>query len=137
MHTENRSRRGRRALRPRWWILYLILLGAGVVLWLEARTRMSAGNREAALIVLLLLVGALIEIWLSANRLALLYWSPREEPDRAVEHWNSFVATRRPLRPVLDQAPVTGALLQAIERGADGGPREPMPAPLLTGAGSE
>jgi hypothetical protein len=132
MNAEYDPRMRRETPHPRWWMLYLIVLGAAAALWLEARARMTAGDHEAALIVLLLGVGALINIWLSANTVPLLDRSPREELTRTIEYRDTFVLTHWCGLPAPDEVPVTGAIVQSIESGTDDGARVPLPAPALT-----
>jgi hypothetical protein len=59
--------------RPSWWLLYLLGLGVIGLLVLGARASMSERGHEAAAIGTVLLAGGLTEVWLRANRRALLH----------------------------------------------------------------
>jgi hypothetical protein len=113
MRTENR--------RPHWWVLYLILLSAVAVLWLEARTRMSARGHETALILVLLLVFALIEIWRFSDRAALLRALLPEERSGRTAPPGRLMQARRFVPPAPDGSPVTGALFERLEPELDAG----------------
>jgi len=59
--------------RPAWWQLYLLGLGMAGLLVLGAWAPMSERGHQAAAIGVVLLFGGLVEVWLRANRRALLF----------------------------------------------------------------
>jgi hypothetical protein len=60
---------------PSWWQLYLLGLGMIGLLVLGALTPLSERGHQAAAIGTLLLICGLVELWLRANRRALLHVS--------------------------------------------------------------
>jgi hypothetical protein len=126
MNAENHPRSRRET--PRWWVLYLILLSAAIVLWFGARARISARGHEALLVLTLFLVFALIEIWGFSGTLALLRAPLLEGSFGRIAPPGRLARARRSVCPAPNCSPVSGALLESFEPKLDPDRADDLPA---------
>jgi hypothetical protein len=106
--------------RPKWGILYLVLPLAGGLFWLEMKVPLSEVGHRAAQVGIVLLTFGLVELWLRANRLAML----SEDRERQKKSgWQSrvwLILSEEVPAEEPGAAPIEPALLSDVRAAANG-----------------
>jgi hypothetical protein len=116
---------------PRWGILYMIVPLAAGLFWLEMKTPLSETEHRAADVGIVLLIFGLVELWLRANRPAMLS-EDRERQMKSLQQNRRWVIVSEEITTQEPGAsPIEPALLSDVRAATNGHAR--VPRTLVTG----
>jgi hypothetical protein len=115
---------------PRWGILYLLVPLAAGLFWLEMRAPFSETGHRAADIGIVLLIFGLVELWLRANRLALISEDYRKQEKIGLQGRLWVVLSEKVPGEEPGASRVEAALPPLVSVGANGHGR--VPGTLVT-----
>ena len=67
------------SLRPRWWILEIIMVLMMVLLLVEGRAPLTPGWHKAVSLIIAIIVFGLTALWVYVNRAALALWEQDDD----------------------------------------------------------
>jgi hypothetical protein len=73
-------------MRPKWWILYLIIGSILGLFWLEAKAALSDSAHTIIEVSLVIILYCLVIAWLQANEVALLMEEREKNRKRAIQN---------------------------------------------------
>jgi hypothetical protein len=116
---------------PKWGILYLVLPLAAGLFWLQMQATLPETGHQVAEVGVVLLTYGLVELWLRANRLAILNEDHRGH-EKSGQHSRIRVILMEDI-PAEEHgdSPVEPALPPVVRLGANGWAR--VPRTLVTG----
>ena len=116
---------------PRWGLLYMIVPLAAGLFWLEMKTPLSETEHRAADIGIVLLIFGLVEIWLRANRLAMLSEDQQRQKKSVRQSRRWLILSEEIPAQEPGAAPIEPALLSDVRAAANRNGR--VPRTLVTG----